>query len=89
MFQPPICRFSDFHDILRNTLTGRNDQSLAPEKRMYGSKALINACTPYKYIGLNPSRTFLRKRIYEGVVERWKDLGIPGRAPVFTHFHEE
>jgi len=38
---------------------------------------------------LNPSRTFLRKRIYEGVVERWKDLGIPGQAPVFSHFHEE
>lgn len=80
---------SDDIDVLRNTYTNRNDQSLAPDMRPYGSKALINACAPYKYIGLNPSRTFLRKRIYDAVVERWKDLGIPGQAPVFSHFHEE
>lgn len=80
---------SDDIDVLRNTYSTRNDQSLAPEMRPYGSKALINACAPYKYIGLNPSRTFLRKRIYEGVVERWTDLGIPGQAPVFSHFYEE
>ena len=80
---------SDDIDILRNTLTGRNDQSLAPDKRMYGSKALINACTPYKYIGMNPPRTFLRKSTYDRVVDRWQELGFPDRAPVLSHFYKE
>jgi len=80
---------SDDIDILRNTRTDRNDQSLAPDVRRYGSKALINACTPHKYLSVSPQRTFLRRATYDRVIERWPELGILGRAPVPINSYKE
>lgn len=80
---------SDDIDILRNCWMSRNDVSLAPEMRPYGSKALINACTPHKYLASASRRTFLRKAMYQQVAARWQALGLPGEAPVLDHFHPE
>ena len=80
---------SDDIDILRNTWTNRNDQTLPPDQRPYGSKALINACMPHKYIATAPARTFLRKSIYERVSGRWQELGLPDRPPVLRNFFKE
>ncbi|MBI4291573.1 MAG: UbiD family decarboxylase [Betaproteobacteria bacterium] len=80
---------SDDIDVLRNTWTNRNDQSLAPDARPYGSKALINACMPHKYISVSPPRTFLRKSTYDRVVERWAEFALPDRPPVLNNFHKE
>jgi len=80
---------SDDIDIPRNTWTNRNDQNLAPDVRPYESKALINACTPHKYLSVSAQRTFLRKATYDRVVERWPELDILGRAPLLNNFYKE
>jgi UbiD family decarboxylase len=80
---------SDDIDILRHTWSNRNDVSLAPDVSPYGSKALINACTPHRNINSGSNRAFLRRRIYDRVVERWKDLGFTDQPPVLSHFHKE
>lgn len=80
---------SDDIDILRHTWSNRNDQSLSPEVAPYGSKALINACTPHKQIGKGPSRAFLRKRVFERVTQRWTELGFDDQPPRLNRFHNE
>ena len=74
-------------DILRNTRGSPLDPSQnPPEKRLYGSKALINACKDYRYIKTFPRRTLLRESVYRQVVERWSELGLSGEPARIEHF---
>lgn len=83
------CNPSDDLDILRNTWTYRSDTSLAPEARPFGSKVLVNACTPYRQLAQGPRRTLLRRDIYQRVAGRWSELGFSGAAPGLRVFHGE
>ena len=78
---------SDDIDILRNTRGSPLDPAQnPPEKRFFGSKALINACKDYRNIRNFPMRTLLRPSVYARVRERWSDLGLPGEAPSVSAF---
>jgi len=84
------CNPVDDIDILRNTWSTPLDPSQnPPEKRPYGSKALINACKDHRYIPVFSTRTVLRKSVYDKVAERWRDLGLPGDAPSVRAFESE
>jgi 4-hydroxy-3-polyprenylbenzoate decarboxylase len=83
------CNPSDDLDILRNTWTYRSDPSLAPEVRPYGSKVLVNACAPHRYLKQAPRRTLIRREIYDRVSDRWSELGLPGAPPNIKNFHSE
>jgi len=83
------CNPSEDLDILRNTMSFRADPSLAPDAKPHGSKVLINACTPHRYIAQSPRRTMLRRATYARVAERWSEFKMPGRPPTLTHFHDE
>ena len=76
-------------DILRHTYSYRTDPSLAPDKRPYGSKALIDACLPLRHQGPRPRRARLSRTIYDRVAARWCEFDLPGQPPVMTHFHED
>lgn len=71
-------------DILRNTWTFRADASVAPDSRPHGSKVLVNACTPYRYIKQAPKRTRIRPSIYSKIAQRWSQLGLEGEAPALS-----
>ncbi len=74
-------------DVLRNTWSTWLDPTQnPPEKRPYGSKALINACKEHRHLPVFSKRTALRKEIYEGIAARWKTLGLPGRLPAVRAF---
>ncbi|KTT49679.1 UbiD-type (de) carboxylyase-like protein [Pseudomonas oryzihabitans] len=78
---------SDDIDILRNTRGSPLDPAQnPPEKRFFGSKALINACKDYRNIRNFPKRTLLRPFVYERLRERWSELGLPGQIPLITAF---
>jgi 4-hydroxy-3-polyprenylbenzoate decarboxylase len=83
------CNPSADLDILRNTMSFRADPSLAPEAKPYGSRVLINACTPFRYIAQSPVRTLLRRDTYARVARRWSEFKMPGRPPALTHFYDE
>lgn len=83
------CNPSGDLDVLRNTMSFRADPSLAPEVKPYGSKVLVNACTPFKYIGKPPVRTHLRRTTYERVAQRWSQLNLPDEPPALTTFFDE
>ncbi len=69
-------------DLLRNTLsTGLDPSKGLPEERPYGSKALINACKPYRHLQAFPKRTALRQSVYEQTLARWDELAIGVPAP--------
>jgi UbiD family decarboxylase len=77
-------------DILRDTWSTPLDPSQnPPEKRPYGSKALINACKNHRFLPSFAKRTRLRKSIYDQVSARWSELGLPGSAPLLTHFETD
>jgi 4-hydroxy-3-polyprenylbenzoate decarboxylase len=77
-------------DLLRNTWsTGLDPAQNPPEKRPYGSKALINACKDYRYIKTFSRRSMLRKSVYDKVARRWSELGLPGSAPAVSAFEPE
>ena len=77
-------------DFLRNTWSTSLDPAQnPPEKRLYGSKAMINACKDYRHISSFSKRTMLRKRVYDRVAARWTELGLPGRAPIVLAFEPE
>lgn len=77
-------------DILRNTWSTWLDPAQnPPEKRPYASKALINACMQHQHIQDFAKRTTLRRSVYENIVKRWEQLGIPGDPPKLVHFHED
>lgn len=78
---------ADDIDILRNTRGSPLDPSQnPPEKRLYGSKALINACKDYRHIRAFPRRTLLRESVYRQVAERWHELGLPGEPARVERF---
>ncbi|HEU4344159.1 MAG TPA: UbiD family decarboxylase [Candidatus Binatia bacterium] len=84
------CNPIDDIDILRNTWSTWLDPTQnPPEKRPYGSKALINACKEHRYLPVFSKRTALRKEIYDKVVAEWKKLGLPGQVPTVRAFEEE
>jgi 4-hydroxy-3-polyprenylbenzoate decarboxylase len=74
-------------DVLRNTWSTWLDPSQnPPEKRPYGSKALINACKEHRHLPIFSKRTTLRKTIYDKVAGRWEKLGLPGQIPRVATF---
>ncbi len=76
------CNPIDDIDILRNTWSTWLDPTQnPPEKRPYGSKALINACKEHRHLANFSKRTTLRKETYDRVAARWKELGLPGTIP--------
>ncbi|HEY6618234.1 MAG TPA: UbiD family decarboxylase [Steroidobacteraceae bacterium] len=76
-------------DIIRNTWSTTLDPSQnPPEKRPYGSKALINACKDYRAISSFSKRTALRRSVYDYVVARWSEFGLPG-SPALPLFFEQ
>ncbi|AMN41590.1 UbiD family decarboxylase [Rhodoplanes sp. Z2-YC6860] len=83
------CNPADDLDVLRNTMSFRADPSLAPEVKPFGSKVLVNACTPYQHRASAPVRTALRESMYTQVKNRWKDYRLPGLPPVLEQFYNE
>ncbi len=84
------CNPIDDIDILRNTWSTWLDPTQnPPEKRPYGSKALINACKEHRHLPVFSKRTTLRKPVYDKVARRWKELGLPGQIPAVRAFEVE
>jgi 4-hydroxy-3-polyprenylbenzoate decarboxylase len=84
------CNPIDDIDILRNTWSTWLDPTQnPPEKRPYGSKALINACKEHRHLPVFSKRTTLRKPIYDQVAARWSELGLPGKIPTVRAFETE
>jgi 4-hydroxy-3-polyprenylbenzoate decarboxylase len=83
------CHPIDDIDILRNTWSTWLDPTQnPPERRPYGSKALINACKDHRYLPVFSKRTALRKGVYDQVARRWSKLGLPGKIPTVRAFEE-
>ena len=84
------CNPSDDIDLLRKTWsTGLDPSKVVVAERPYGSKALIDACKPHRYLAEFPKRTLLRRPVYESIVRRWHELGFAGEPPALSAFHEE
>lgn len=84
------CHPADDIDLLRNTWsTGLDPSQYVAEQRPYGSKALINACKPHRYIRQFPPSTLLRRSVYERVSARWAELGFAEPPPTLKAFHPE
>lgn len=77
-------------DLLRNTWsTGLDPAQNPPEKRLYGSKALINACKEHRHLKSFSRRSMLRKSVYDRVASRWTELGLPGSVPPVPAYEPE
>lgn len=84
------CNPIDDVDMQRNTWsTGLDPSQFPPEKRPYGSKALIDACKPHQHLDEFPARTLIRREIYEQVRDRWDELGLPDAAPDLRALDED
>jgi 4-hydroxy-3-polyprenylbenzoate decarboxylase len=84
------CNPVDDIDLLRNTWSTSLDPAQnPPEKRLYGSKALINACKDHRALKTFSRRSMLRKSVYDKVASRWKELGLPGAAPGVAAYEPE
>ncbi|HEY5900166.1 MAG TPA: UbiD family decarboxylase [Burkholderiales bacterium] len=84
------CNPVDDIDILRNTWSTWLDPTQnPPEKRPYGSKALINACREHRHLPVFSRRTTLRRTMYDQVAARWRELGLPGEIPRVRAFEEQ
>jgi UbiD family decarboxylase len=84
------CTPGDDIDLLRNTWSTSLDPAQnPPEKRLYGSKALINACKDYRHIKTFSKRSLLRKSVYDRVAARWNELGLPGAVPTVAAFEPD
>jgi UbiD family decarboxylase len=82
------CHPAEDIDVLRNTWsTGLDPSQYIAEQRPYGSKALINACKPHRYIKQFPPSTLLRRDVYERVAARWAELGFTEPPPKLKVFH--
>jgi len=69
-------------DIQRRTWsTGLDPSQPPPELRPYGSKALIDACKPHRFLKTFAPRTLIRKATHDRVAARWEELGLPGVPP--------
>ena len=72
-------------DIQRKTWsTGLDTSQYPPELRPYGSKALIDACKPHRFLNEFPVRTMIRNSVHEKVRDRWDELGLPGSPPLLN-----
>jgi UbiD family decarboxylase len=81
------CHPTEDIDILRNTWsTGLDPSQFPSEARPYGSKVLINACKPHRYLKQFPQSTLLRRSTHDKVVERWRELGFDGVPPKVMAF---
>jgi len=77
-------------DVLRNTWSTWLDPTQnPPEKRPWGSKALINACKEYRHIATFSKRTMVRRETYDDLARRWRRLGLAGDAPQLLAFHHD
>jgi UbiD family decarboxylase len=84
------CNPADDLDVLRNTWsTGLDPSQYPPPQRPYGSKVLINACKPHRYLKEFPQPTLLRRATYERVAARWAELEFSEPPPKLTTFHPE
>jgi UbiD family decarboxylase len=84
------CHPSEDLDILRNTWsTGLDPSQVNPESRPYGSKVLINACKPHRYLKQFPQSTALRRSTYDHVSSRWSELGFTHDVPKLNTFHSD
>jgi UbiD family decarboxylase len=84
------CNPVDDIDILRNTWSTWLDPTQnPPEKRPYGSKALINACKEHRHLPVFSKRTTLRRETYDRIAARWKELGLPGQVPQVRAFEDD
>jgi len=84
------CHPAEDIDVLRNTWsTGLDPSQYIAEQRPYGSKALINACKPHRYIKQFPPSTLLRRDVYERVTARWAELGFAEPPPKIEMFHTD
>ena len=84
------CNPIDDIDILRNTWSTWLDPTQnPPEKRPYGSKALINACKEHRHLPVFSKRTTLRKTVYDKVASRWTELGLPGQTPTVRAYESD
>jgi UbiD family decarboxylase len=84
------CHPAEDIDVLRNTWsTGLDPSQFSAEDRPYGSKALINACKPHRYIRQFPPATLLRREVYERVAARWAEFGFAEPPPRLNVFHPE
>ncbi len=84
------CHPAEDIDTLRNTWsTGLDPSQSAAEDRPYGSKVLINACKPHRYLRQFPPSTLLRRDIYERVAARWAELGFTEPPPRLNVFHRD
>jgi 4-hydroxy-3-polyprenylbenzoate decarboxylase len=84
------CNPSDDIDILRKTWsTGLDPSKVVVAERPYGSKALIDACKPHRYLDQFSKRTLLREPVYQSVARRWHEFGLDGEPPRLTDFHED
>ena len=84
------CNPIDDIDILRNTWSTWLDPTQnPPEKRPYGSKALINACKEHRHLPVFSKRTTLRKKVYDQVAARWNEFGLPGQIPSVRAFEAD
>jgi 4-hydroxy-3-polyprenylbenzoate decarboxylase len=84
------CHPAEDIDTLRNTWsTGLDPSQFEAEARPYGSKVLINACKPHRYLKQFPPSTLLRREVYERVAARWAELGFSEGPPRINVFHKE
>jgi UbiD family decarboxylase len=84
------CNPEDDLDILRKTWsTGLDPSQFPAEKRPYGSKVLIDACKPHRYIREFPAATRLRRSTYESLLSRWSEFALDSDPPLLTSFHED
>jgi 4-hydroxy-3-polyprenylbenzoate decarboxylase len=81
---------SDDIEVLRNTWSTTLDPAQnPPERRVYGSKALINACKDHRHLKTFSKRTMLRKSVYDAVASRWREMGLPGNPPAVLAYEPE
>jgi UbiD family decarboxylase len=84
------CNPADDIDLLRNTWSTTLDPAQNPaEKRLYGSKAMINACKDFRHMKTFSKRSMLRQSVYDAVAARWKELGLPGTVPTVAAYEPE
>ena len=77
-------------DTLHNTWsTGLDPSQYLAEDRPYGSKVLINACKPHRYLKQFPPSTLLRREVYDRVAARWAELGFTEPPPSLSVFHRD
>jgi 4-hydroxy-3-polyprenylbenzoate decarboxylase len=84
------CHPAEDIDTLRNTWsTGLDPSQHESENRPYGSKVLINACKPHRYLKQFPASTLLRREVYERVCARWAELGFSEPPPRLNVFYKD